>query len=213
MVRRWRRRRPNKNVIRWKAIFILGLLLAVILVLDSQIRPIVTTVTANEAKMNAVDTINKAVSKELADNSVNYTDLVNIERDSSGKILAITTNMVKMNELKSALIESVQEQIRGMNHTDIGIPIGTLMGSELLHGRGFEIPLRITLSGNISADFKSSFESAGINQTKHQILLEIHTSVYSFLPGYDSTTDVDTSIPVAETVIVGEVPQVVANLG
>ena len=191
MVRRWRRRRPNKNVIRWKAIFILGLLLAVILVLDSQIRPIITTVTANEAKMNAVDTINKAVSKELADNSVNYTDLVNIERDSSGKILAITTNMVKMNELKSALIESVQEQIRGMNHTDIGIPIGTLMGSELLHGRGFEIPLRITLSGNISADFKSSFESAGINQTKHQILLEIHTSVYSFLPGYDSTTDVD----------------------
>lgn len=74
------------------------------------------------------------------------------------------------------------------------------------------MPLRLTLSGNVNADFKSSFESAGINQTKHQIYLNIHTSVYSFLPGFNTTTDVETNVPVAETIIVGAVPQVVANL-
>ena len=70
----------------------------------------------------------------------------------------------------------------------------------------------MTLSGNVSADFNSSFESAGINQTKHQIYLDVKTSVYSFLPGFRTTTDVETNILVAETVIVGAVPQLVTTL-
>jgi sporulation protein YunB len=158
-----------------------------------------------------VDTINKAVTNELKKDNVSYNDLVTVERNESGEVLAITTNMVKMNELKASVISSVQEQLSD-NHKDIGVPLGTLLGNDLLHGRGPNVPLRLTLSGNVNADFKSSFESAGINQTKHQIYLNIHTSVYSFIPGFNTTTDVETNIPVAETIIVGEVPQVVANL-
>lgn len=120
--------------------------------------------------------------------------------------------MIKMNELKAVIIQDVQSKLGGDSHKDVGVPIGTLLGSDFLHGRGPDIPLRLTLSGNINADFKSSFESAGINQTKHQIYLNIHTSVYSFIPGFATTTEVDTNFPVAETIIVGEVPQVVANL-
>ena len=72
--------------------------------------------------------------------------------------------------------------------------------------------MRLTLSGNVTADFESTFESAGINQTKHRICLHIHTSIYSFLPpAYNGTTEIETDIPVAETVIIGEVPQLMAN--
>ena len=76
---------------------------------------------------------------------------------------------------------------------------------------GPSLNLRVTLAGNVKADFKSTFESAGVNQTRHRIYLDVGTSVYSFLPGINSTTDVNTDELVAETVIVGEVPQMMLN--
>lgn len=209
-MRRWRRYGRGYRI-RWKAIIVIALFFALIIMLDGQLRPIIKSITTNEARIKSVDTINKAVTNELKEHGVSYNDLVTVERNESGEVLAITTNMVKMNELKASVINSVQEQLSD-NCKDIGVPLGTLLGNDFLHGRGPNIPLRLTLSGNVNADFKSSFESAGINQTKHQIYLNIHTSVYSFIPGFNTTTDVETNIPVAETIIVGEVPQVVANL-
>ena len=210
-MRRWRRSYSRGNI-RWKAILLIVLFFVLIIMIDRQIRPIIESITTNQARIQSVDTINTAVAKELKENSVSYNDLITVERNDSGEVLAITTNMVKMNELKAIIIEDVQRQLGGNSHIDTGVPIGTLLGNDLLHGYGPNVPLRLTLSGNVNADFKSSFESAGINQTKHQIYLNIHTSVYSFLPGFNTTTDVETNVPVAETIIVGAVPQVVANL-
>jgi sporulation protein YunB len=210
-MRRWRRYGAQSHI-RWKAVIVIVLCFGLIIMLDSQLRPIIESITTNQARIKSVDTINGAVTKELNDHGVTYNDLVTVERNSEGKVLAITTNMVKMNELKSAIITNVQEQLRNDNQSDIGVPLGTLLGNDFLHGWGPNVPLKLTLSGNVNADFKSSFESAGINQTKHQIYLNIHTSVYSFIPGFNTTTDVETNVPVAETIIVGEVPEVVANL-
>lgn len=209
-MRRWRRYGRGYRI-RWKAVLIIALFLGIIILLDGQLRPIIKSIATNEARIKSVDTINDAVLNELRENKVSYNDLVTVERNQSGEVLAITTNMVQMNELKATVIHSVQEQL-GDGHKDIGVPLGTLLGNDFLHGRGPKVPLRVTLAGNVNADFKSSFESAGINQTKHQIYLNIHTSVYSFIPGFDTTTEVETNIPVAETIIVGEVPQVVADL-
>jgi hypothetical protein len=91
------------------------------------------------------------------------------------------------------------------------IPLGTLLGGDLFYGRGPGVTLKLTLSGNISADLKGSFESAGYNQTRHRMMLDISASVYTFLPGMRATADVKTNVLVAETVIVGTVPAVVAQ--
>ena len=214
-MRRWHRFGYGTHLhtrMHWKALIVIVFFFAFIILMDFQFRPIIKSITTNQARIKSVDTINRVITEELNKNGVTYNDLVTVERDSAGKILAITTKMVKMNELKSAIVANVQKEIGDDGHMDIGIPLGTLTGSELLHGWGPKVPLRLTLSGNVNADFKSSFESAGINQTKHQILLNIHTSVYSFMPGFDTTTEVETDVPVAETIIVGDVPQVVANI-
>lgn len=202
----------NHMQIQWKLFLMIILCFVLVLLLDSQLRPIIKSITTNQARIKSIDTINKVITEELGKNALSYNDLVVIERDSSGKVLAITTQMVKMNEFKSSVIIKVQKELGDSGHMDIGVPLGTLLGDNLLHGRGPSIPLRVTLSGNVNADFKSSFESAGINQTKHQIYLNIHISVYSFIPGFDTTTDVETNVPVAETIIVGEVPQMFANI-
>lgn len=209
-MRRWRRYGTGRYV-QFKALVLIAVCFGFIVLLDHQLRPIIESITTNEARIKSINTINTAVAGELSTNGVSYNDLVYVERNDSGKVLAITTNMIKMNELKAAVIMDVQNRLGDDSHSEVGVPLGTLLGNDLLHGRGPNVPLKLTLSGNVTADFKSSFESAGINQTKHQIYLDVHTSVYSFIPGFNTTTEVETNIPVAETIIVGEVPQMLAN--
>ncbi|NLJ31721.1 MAG: sporulation protein YunB [Clostridiales bacterium] len=204
------RKSRSRRTMRWKTGIAVLFCVAFMLILNEHVRPIMESITTNQARVMSINIINSVVAEELKKNEVSYSDLISVERSDSGEVLAITTNMVKMNELKAVIIQDVQDRMD--SHTDVGIPIGTFTGNDFLHGRGPEVPLRLTLSGNVNAEFKSSFQSAGINQTKHQIYLNIHTSVYSLIPGFATTTEVDTNLPVAETVIVGQVPQVVANL-
>ena len=60
--------------------------------------------------------------------------------------------------------------------------------------------------GSSEANFRNAFTSAGINQTKHQIILTVDVSVSILLPGFRTATKVSNSFIVAETVIVGTVP-------
>lgn len=208
-MRRYRRcRRPVWG----KAFLLLLLVILFIVIFNNQIKPVIESVTANEAKIKSVSIINSIVMKEISENSVTYESLINVNRGTDGNVLSITTDMVKMNQLKAKIITAVQSQLNGETDSTVGIPLGTLLGGDLFHGRGPNINLKLTLSGNVTAEFKSSFDSAGINQTRHQIYLNVSASVYSFLPGFDATTDVNTNVLVAETVIVGSVPNVVANL-
>lgn len=211
-MRRWRRTRPyrRRGGGLGKVLAVLLVLIAIFFFLDCKLRPVVGSIVTNQARAASVEAINEAVMQELTADAVSYTDLVNIERADSGQILAVTTDMAQMNQLKAAVLQRVQKQLG--EHLDTGVPLGTLLGSELLHGRGPAVPVRLTLSGNVTADFDSTFESAGINQTKHRIILRVHTSIYSFLPpAFNGTTEIETDVPVAETVIIGDVPQMMAN--
>lgn len=203
-----RRRRGGRG----RAVLALILLACFLVLFNLRVKPVVESITANEAKVKSVGIINSAVLQELEQNGVTYDSLVSVGRGEDGSVLSITTDMVSMNRLKAKIISAIQDRMDREGAETEGIPVGTLFGGHIFHGRGPKVYLKLTLSGNVTADFKSTFESAGINQTKHQICLQIRASVYSFLPGFDTTTDVNTNVVVAETVIVGSVPEVVANL-
>lgn len=193
-------------------LLVLLVFLGAVLMLNRLIRPVVVSATVNQAKIRSVNMFNAAVLQEMENKGVTYNDLVTVSRDSDGKVEAITADMVKMNLLKASIVSDIQNGINKQDDSHMEIPLGTIIGGTLFHGWGPGVRFHVTLAGNVTADFKSTFESAGVNQTRHQIYITIHASVYSFLPGFDSTTDVDTSMLVAETVIVGSVPEVVANL-
>ncbi len=206
------RRHPRGRRANGRPLLLLLLFIGAILLMNRLIRPVVVSATENEAKIRSVSMFNSAVLQEMENNAVTYSDLVTVTRDSGGEVQSITADMVKMNRLKAGIVNDIQAGINKEDDSTLDIPLGTILGGTLFHGWGPKVHLHMTLAGNVTADFKSSFESAGINQTRHQIYINIHASVYSFLPGFDSTTDVDTSVLVAETVIVGSVPSVVANL-
>lgn len=195
-----------------KILFLAGILAAfLVFFLECRLKPVLEEITKNEASVLSVEAVNEAVNQALKEEGTVYENLVQIERNDSGEILAVSSNVVQINQLKTDILKKAQESLEQFGHMDVKIPIGTLIGGELLHGRGPEIPVRITLTGNITADFKSDFESAGINQTKHQIMLELSIHIYTYMSGAKASADLTSSIPIAETVIVGETPAFFAS--
>ncbi|MDR0404233.1 MAG: sporulation protein YunB [Oscillospiraceae bacterium] len=198
----------------WKRILIFVLILSAAGVfLDMSIRPLIKVVVAKQAETISTTIVNETITKELSENAVNYSDLVKIERNKEGKILAVDTNVQQANLLKSKIVAAVQRELANTDSREFIVPFGSLTGSHIFDSRGPEIPLKISICGSINANFNSTFTEAGINQTKHQISLEISTEILGLVPGYPVNTGIKTNMLVAETLIVGEVPQIFANFG
>jgi sporulation protein YunB len=189
-----------------KTLIISMVILLVLGIIDFRLRPMIKNVAANRAHTISTNAINEAVLKELDDSGLKYSDFVKIERSETGKILALTTDSKLINRLKSRISIAIQDKLSRSEINKISIPLGTLLGAEFCSGMGPLVPLNISISGSVVTEFESKFCDAGINQTKHQIYLNIHTKIGALVPGYSTATDVNTNINIAETIIVGEVP-------
>ena len=206
-----RKYKQKKLSIRIKIIIIVAFVSIIAVLLDRQMRPLIKSVVFSQAQTVSTNVINQVVADELSRLDIDYSDIVDIQKDDDGKILAVSTDMKKVNSLKSLMTLSIQEKISTMDIQKTKIPIGTFTGTEIFNGRGPKIPIDVTMSGSVIMDFKSEFVSAGINQTKHRLYLDVSSEVLAFIPGYPVNTVVKTSILIAETIIVGEVPAVFAE--
>ena len=206
-----RKYKQKKLSIRIKIIIIVAFLSIIAVLLDRQMRPLIKSVVFSQAQTVSTNVINQVVADELSRLDIDYSDIVDIQKDDDGKILAVSTDMKKVNSLKSLMTLSIQDKISTMDMQKTKIPLGTFTGTEILNGRGPKIPIDVTMSGSVIMDFKSEFVSAGINQTKHRLYLDVSSEVLAFIPGYPVNTVVKTRILIAETIIVGEVPAVFAE--
>ncbi len=187
----------------WLFLFII---LFIIILADHQIRPLIKSIALNRARVTSTQVINETVLEEVSRLDIDYSSITTLERDEKGRIVAINANMKKINILKSAVTISIQKKILHMPKKDLQIPVGTLTGTELLNGKGPSITMEVTLSGSVLTNFRSVFESAGINQTKHQMYLDICAEVFALIPGYPATTAINTSVLIAESIFMGDVP-------
>ena len=203
--------RPKKLSIKIKFIIIIVFISIIAVLFDMQMRPLVKAIVFNQAQTVSIKVINQVVVDELSRLDIDYSDIVDIQKDDDGKILAISTDMKKANSLKSLMAMSIQEKISTMNVPKVKVPIGTFTGTEILNGRGPKVSVDVHMSGSVVIDFKSEFVSAGINQTKHRLYLDVSSEVFALIPGYPVNTVVNTSVLIAETIIVGEVPALYAE--
>ena len=196
----------KSRVLIWLS-FGLALLLAFCVVALTHMKPILASLA--EAKVNnivnriVVAAVNEAVEKGI----INYDALVTLEKDDTGRVTAIRSNMGEVNRLQSAIADDILQRLSEVSTSELSIPLGTLTGSALLAGRGPSIHVRMQAVGSTSASFRNNFSAAGINQTKHQILLRVDVYMSILLPGFTTSTKVTNEISVAETVIVGGVPE------
>lgn len=166
---------------------------------------------SNLAVTRVSNTINRCVSEAINDavtrGAFRYDRLIVFEKDNAGKITALETDMAEMNRLQSEVVADVLERVSGVSAAELSIPVGTLTGTPLLAGRGPRIPIKMEFTGSSTARFDNDFTEAGINQTKHRVLLYVDVSVSILLPGFSTYTKVTNAFTVAETVIVGSVPE------
>lgn len=189
------------------AIAVIAALFALAIVATAHLKPILTSLATTRVANTVTRIVTAAVNETVYEGDVDYDSLISLERDNEGRIVALKSNMAEFNRLQSAILVNVLERLSEVDTRELSIPLGTLTGSPLLAGRGPSIKVRMQSVGSPSAHFENAFTAAGINQTKHQIMLVVDVSVSILLPGFSTGTRVSNTFNVAETVIVGSVPE------
>ncbi len=164
--------------------------------------------------MNATsDLINDAIDRQIDLGNIHYDRIVYFEKDLDGRITALKTNMTEVNRLKTAILNLINDEILALDTSDITIPIGSLLLPEFFSGRGFGIPIQILSIRNSDASFHSYFSEAGINQTLQQLTMDVSVDVSVLVLGKTESFTVTSQVVVAETIIVGQVPETFFQTG
>jgi len=196
----------RQRVLIWLTV-IFTLLLALTVAVVLHMKPVVVDL-ATARTSNAVNRIVVAAVNDAVDNGrIDYEQLVDFDKDAEGHVTALRSNMAAFNRLQASIADDILQRMAEVSSTDLAIPIGTLTGSPLLAGRGPCLRVRMQSVGTATARFDNQFSSAGINQTRHRIILDVDVHVSILLPGLTTYTKVSNEISVAETVIVGGVPE------
>jgi sporulation protein YunB len=159
------------------------------------------------------DLINDAIDQQIEAGDIHYDRIVYFEKDLNGRITALKTNMSEVNRLKTSTLNLINDEILALDTSDIGIPFGSLFVAEIFSGKGPIIPVEIISIRNSDAYFNSSFTQAGINQTLHQLSMSVLVDVSVLVLGEAASFTVTSEVVVAETIIVGDVPDTFFQTG
>ena len=188
-------------------------LLILLLSLRGKYRYVISDLAKTSVMNTTSDLTNDAIARQIATGNIAYDRIVFFEKDLEGRITALKTNMSEVNRLKTDILNIINDEILALDNSDIGIPIGSLFLPEFFSGKGIAIPVHILSIRNSDANFVSHFSQAGINQTLHQLIMEVSVDVAVLVLGETSSFTIASEVVVAETVIVGEVPQTYLQTG
>ncbi len=195
-------------------IFFLCVLVIVVLVLfRMRYRESIRLLAETQVRNSTSDLINDAIDKQIENGNIQYDRIVYFEKDLDGRITALKTNMSEVNRLKTDILNLINDEILALDTSDIGIPIGSLILPEMLSGKGPEIPVNILSIRNSDASFTSHFTEAGINQTLQQLIMSVSVDVTVLALGETNSFTVSSEVVVAETIIVGQVPNTLLQTG
>ena len=174
------------------------------------INPILNRLCMDEAKNIATKISNEQAS--LIMNKYKYEDIITILRDDNGNIKMLQTNIKSVNELTSDIPNNIVSALKSEENSNISIYLGSILGLKILSAQGPKINVRIANVGNVETSLESQFVEQGINQTLHRIYLEIVCEV-SILTPYDTISEkITNQVLIAESVIVGNVPDAYYNI-
>jgi len=170
-------------------------------------RPVVESIAAHQVHVFSARTVNEAILAELSREGVYYGNIVNVSRNAQGDVASIQSDMREINRLKANVANTVARELEMLGATTMRIPLGTLLGNEVTSGRGPAVEIKVYPTGYVQTELYSQFTSAGINQTLHQIILGTSVQMMAVIPGYRIECETTTNYMIAQTVIVGNIPE------
>ncbi|MCX7614860.1 MAG: sporulation protein YunB [Clostridiales bacterium] len=196
-----------------RALILIVLFCFLTIYIDAKLRPTIIQMAEAKAQNLATDVINNAIAEAITKNTDQYKDILIFEKNDAGGITALRTNMIAINSIKTEITKTVISALSSIAPSDMEVPIGNLFYWNFLSGRGPSIPIRVIPVGSAETNFLSIFTSAGINQTKHRIVMESSVWVNIIMPGYSVKKEITTDVNVAETILVGTVPNSYTYIG
>ena len=154
----------------------------------------------------ATRALNGALTEALED-GVEYDDLMNVRMDDSGQVSLLSANTMRMNALADRAGDAALRKLEAVSTQKVDVPLGAALGLTLFAGSGPRIPISIVPVGSVQTDFETEFESCGINQTRHKVYLQLSASIRIVIPTGAKTTNVSANMLVAESIIIGKVPE------
>ncbi|MEN6463473.1 MAG: sporulation protein YunB [Syntrophomonas sp.] len=202
------------NRINW--VFILFLLIifslvSLFLLIDFRLKSSILEIARSKAQISGVEAINRLVNNKIV-SKIEYEDIVYVHKDNAGRVVLIQPNTIKLNQIMANTIEEVTASLGQMSEETFSIPLGQLTGSRILAGYGPRIKVKIIPAGQVRVNVLDKFDQAGINQTRHLIYLKIISDIKVAVPFMDKAVKVVSTIPLAETIIVGSVPDTYVNI-
>lgn len=194
-------------------IILLVVLIVLFFAFRSKYSSVIRNLAETQVRNSTSDLINDSIDRQIENGNIQYDRIVYFEKDLNGRITALKTNMSEVNRLKTSILNTINDEILALDTTDIGIPIGSLFLPEFLSGKGPCIPVQIISIRNSEAAFSSNFTEAGINQTLQQLVMEISVDVTVLVLGQTDSFTVSSQVVVAETIIVGDVPDTFFKTG
>lgn len=204
-----RRQVPSKLIL--FTVLLLGLV-GLFILIDSLIKPTLFTIARVKAIHLATEIMNKSVMEKLNQQQLKYDDIVQVHKDNQGKIVLIQADTMKINRISNEISLKVQDSLQNLDEEQIGIPLGQLLGIHLLAALGPEFNVKLIPVGIIRVDIIDKFEGAGINQTRHLVWLDLSSEFQIAIPLYKEVFKVNTKVPLAENIIVGDVPPALVTL-
>ena len=205
---RRKRKKPLKILLLTACIFVTGCI-ALLLVINDNMRPALTAIAEARITALAVSAMNDAIMERMDDNS--YTSLITAY-DNGEKVYMIQADTRQMNMLASDCCAAAQTRIAAMGEQGVSVPLGTVSGITYLSGRGPGIRVLFTPVGSVESDFDSELVSSGINQSLYRVNIRLTSTIRLIMPGVSHSIEVSAKAAIAESIIVGEVPQVYTNV-
>ena len=198
----WSRRQKRCCVLLVCLVLVAGIMLR----LDCKLRPAILEIALSDLETVVNNTIDQVCIQDAADGEITYSKLVQLQYDQNGKLQGLTTDMATLNVLRADMTRAIGQALGKVEEHPIQVPLGTAWGTALFSDLGPNIPVQVLSLESIAGYFESSFASAGINQTRHQIQMVLTVQVVLLLPGgtYDRTFT--NKITVAESILMGDVP-------
>ncbi len=193
--------------------FLLLLSVLLLVVFRSRYHSTIRSLAETQIRNSTSDLINDAIDRQIEVGNIQYDRIVYFEKDLNGRITALKTNMSEVNRLKTSILNIINDEILALDTDDLGIPLGSLFLPEVLSGRGPTIPVHIISIRNSDAAFESYFTEAGINQTLQQLTMDVSVDVAILVLGRTESFTVTSQVVVAETIIVGQVPDTFFQTG
>jgi sporulation protein YunB len=194
----------------YRLLIIVLVLFWITYMISKVIEPTLVELCRVRAQSIGTSIANEAVQKVMHD--VGYLDLIILDRDETGRIMALRANVIEMNRIASTVSEEIQEKNNALEGTFVKIPLGNFTGNIFLSGRGPSVKVKLIPTGTVKIEFKTEFLSTGINQTRHRVYLQVKSKMGIVAPFANSGVEVLTEVNVAETVLIGDVPDTYYNL-